>query len=264
MEAQQKKKILITGASRGLGCSLVKILAANSNYQLVLVARDSGDLQKLKSEIEKINQHVEIFAIDLSQKENLNSLLEKVKDVDILVNNAAGKYFGQFTSQSQDEIMKIVQLNCMTPMFLCHHYAKIMKEKNSGLIINIASLSAFFPVPYMSVYSATKAFLVSLGECLDQEFAGTGVRVMTVCPGIINTDFHKTAGLSGLSKKKNSLAVMSPDEVAKSIADHIDKPSPIIIPGVYNKALNFLSRFTTRAFKVKSVARIYKKILDDN
>ncbi len=79
---------------------------------------------------------------------------------------------------------------------------------------------------------------------------------------ILITGASRGLGLSGHSKKKNSLAVMSPDKVAKCIADHIDKPSPIIIPGVYNKALNFISRFTSRSFKVKSVARIYKKILD--
>lgn len=262
MDTQRKRKILITGASRGLGRSLVRILAPNPNYHLILVARDNEDLQKLKSEIEKINQHVEIFSIDLSQQDKLSLLLEKVEDVDILVNNAAGKYFGRFILQSKDEMIKIVQLNCMVPMILCHHYAKSMKEKNAGLIVNIASLSAFFPVPYMSVYSATKAFLVSFGECLDQEFAGTGVRVMTVCPGVINTDFHKTAGLSDQFKKKYSKAIMSPEEVAQSIADRIDKPSPIIIPGFYNKALNFISRFTSRSFNVRSAAHLYKKFLD--
>ncbi len=262
METHRKMKILITGASRGLGHSLARILAENLDFHLVLAARDVPSLQKLKSEIEKTNPNVEIFSLDLTRQESIHLLLEKVKDVDILVNNAAEKHFGRFLSQSKEELLSSVQVNCMAPLELCHHYAKSMKKKNTGLIINISSVAAFFPLPYLSVYGATKAFLLSLGESLDEELVGTGVRVMTVCPGVINTDFHRSAGLSERAIKKYSKAAMSSDEVAQIIADHIQKPQRIIVPGFFNKALTFVGRFTLRSFNVKSAANLYKEFLD--
>jgi uncharacterized protein len=250
-------RVLITGASSGIGLELAKIFAKN-NHDLVIVARSEDKLLKLAQELEeKNNIKVKVIVKDLTQANGADLLYSQLKHekihIDILINNAGFGTFGHFVDTDLRKQTEMVHLNIMSLTHLCHHFGKEMVKAGKGQILNIASTAAFQPGPLMAVYFASKAYVLSFSEALHNELRDKGVSVSCLCPGLTDTGFQKVAVMeeAGVVKGKK---MMSPAEVAETAFNGLKKNKTIIIPGIKNQLLAFSVRFSPRSLVTK-VAR---------
>lgn len=231
------KKVLITGASSGIGCSLAEIYAQNS-YDLVLVARREEKLVFLKNLFEKkYGIKVIIEVMDLTVKTNLNTLAEKHSDSDILINNAGFGKFARFSDYDLDIDENMVTLSILTPVILTKLFLKTMKKGSK--IINIASTAGFQPVPFMATYSASKSFLVDFTLAIQKE--NKDIDIILYCPGETQTEFQNVA-----NRPKSSLLrgkIPEAYEVANYLFEEVKRSKNFIIYGKYNKILIFIQRF---------------------
>src|SRR6266699_2270977 len=212
MDLYPGKTALITGASSGIGAAFATRLAAAGTH-LMLVARSEEKLRALASQL--ANQHpirAEVIVADLSRVGAARTVFEETQQrgltVDILINNAAFGTFGQFDTLDAEREQQEILLNVATLVDLTHHFLPSMVERRQGAIINVASLAAFQPCPYMAVYGATKAFVLSFSEALWGEYRTKGVRVLALCPGETATEFFQAleqGRSSVVSGKRNAL-----------------------------------------------------------
>lgn len=256
-----KKTALITGASGGLGLSFVNIFAKDG-YDLVLVARNGERLTEIKGDIEsKYGVNVLTVAKDLCSETGAAEVFEATKGadihVDVLVNNAGFGDFGEFHRSDLSKQVRMVDLNCIALMELCHLYLPDMVASGSGKILNVDSIAAFQPGPLMSVYYATKAFVLSFSQALTRELKGTGVSVTALCPGPIRTNFDTAAelGESGLFK---NLKVWDPDTVAQFGYEKMKRGKAVCVCGFVNKLIVFSTRLAPRAMVRDTVYSIQK------
>lgn len=256
-----KKTALITGASSGLGLSLAKLFAKDG-CDLVITARNEEKLAKIKNEIESTyGTEVSVFSADLSTADAAEKIYnftsEKGIFVDILVNNAGFGDFGEFFDCDMQKQTDMINVNITSLTKLCRLYVEPMVKNGKGKILNMASIAAFQAGPLMSVYYATKAYVLSLSEALSAELKGTGVTVTAVCPGPTKTGFESAADLgnSGLFKNlKNATA----DEVALYGYKSLNKGKVIAIHGVGNRLTVFASKLAPRALVRRAVYSIQK------
>ena len=201
-------KVLITGASSGIGRDIARIYS-QKGYNLVLVARSEENLNKLKTELENDKSNIEIISMDLSVKENCIELHKRVKDVDILINNAGFGDCGNFTKTDLEKEINMIKTNIIAYHILMKLYLKDMKEKNRGKILNVASIAGFMPGPLMSTYYATKAYIVRLSEGIREELKKekSNVKISILCPGPVATNFNKVANVKFYLREANSMNV---------------------------------------------------------
>ena len=257
-----KKTVLITGASGGLGLAFAELFAGKG-YDLVIVARSEDKLGKIRENLEKkYASSVEAIPCDLTVKDSAKSVYEKVKEkgikIDVLVNNAGFGDFGEFVECDFEKQYEMVNLNIIALMQMTHCFLKDMKSCHSGKILNVDSIAAFQAGPLMSVYYATKAFVLSFSEALSEELKGSGVTVTALCPGPIDTGFEKRAelGKSGLFK---NLKVWSADEVADYGYRAMMKGKVVTVKGGMNKLIVFSTRLAPRSLVRRSVYNIQKE-----
>lgn len=234
------ENVLITGATSGIGYEFAKVFAKNK-YNLLLCSRNKESLAKIKSEIsEEYKVEVNIFAKDLSRKEEVKELYEEVAakgiTVNILINNAGAGYVGEFIKEDYERDENIMQLNMNALTYLTKFFAKDMVRMKKGRILNVASTGSYHPGPYTAVYYATKAYVLSFTEALSEELKQYNVTVSALCPGATKTNFSKNAG-----KKDNSNA-MSPQFVAQKGYEGLMKNKVTIIPGFQYKLFVLLPR----------------------
>jgi len=196
---KEKKTALITGASGGIGKAFAELLAADG-YDLVLVARNEDELNRIAGmEMTKNQTKVTPIPLDLSKAGAVNKLVAELKarkiQPDIIINNAGVGLVGEAAKLSIDRQMQMVNLNVRALTAITLKFLPGMKDRNAGGIINVSSVAAFLPGPYMSVYYATKAYVQSFTASLADELKGSKVRVMSLCPGPVDTGFQSTAGL---------------------------------------------------------------------
>jgi short-subunit dehydrogenase len=257
----RKETALITGASRGLGLELARIFA-REGYDLVLVARSADRLLALKDELEAAHGiRAAVFACDLSIKGAAAAVHDFTRaqglDIDVLVNNAGFGDFGAFADCDWPKQYEMVQLNITALMQLTHCYLPAMLERGRGRILNLASVASFQPGPLMSVYYASKAFVLSFTEALSVELKNSGVYVTALCPGPTRTGFEERAGMgaSGLFKH------LRPDG-ARRVAEYgyrqLQKGRVIAVPGGVNKLAPFFSRIAPRRVIRHFVWRLQK------
>lgn len=199
--------ILITGASSGIGYHMA-IQLAEKNKNLILVARSEDKLKKLQQElIDQYKISVHYIVKDLSVVNNAIEVYVEVLERNLLVsglvNNAGFATYGEFTETSLDEELKMIDLNISSLVALNKLFVKDMVTRKSGRIMNIASVMAFLPFPYYSVYSATKSFVLAFTETLASELEGSGVVVTALCPGPIDTGFYNEEMLKANMMKSN-------------------------------------------------------------
>lgn len=255
------KTALITGASGGLGLSFVNLFA-KEGYDLVLVARNGERLEEIKKEIEeKYNVKAIVVAKDLCSPNGAQEVYDATKEaeikIDVLVNNAGFGDFGEFYKSDINKQIRMVDLNCTALMHLCHLYLPDMIEQKRGNILNVDSIAAFQAGPLMSVYYATKAFVLSFSQALTRELKDMGVKVTALCPGPIRTNFDNAADLgeSGLFK---NLKVWDPDVVAKFGYKKMKKGKSLCICGFTNKIIVFANRLSPRSLVRNLVYQIQK------
>lgn len=236
-------KALITGASSGIGRDMARYLS-NLGYDLVIVARRENLLEELKNELKT---NVEIEVVDVSQKENCEGLYERHKDIDLLVNNAGFGVFGDFTETDLDKEISLIDTNIKAMHILTKLYVKNMKDRNSGKILNVASIAGFMTGPLMSAYYASKNYVVELSSAINKELKkdGSKVRISILCPGPVNTNFNNVAGV------RFAVKALSSEYVAKYAIDKTLKGKEIIIPGVFIKILYGLNKLSPRAISTE-------------
>lgn len=236
---------LVTGASSGIGRD-ISIELAERGYDIIAVARNFQRLNDLKKEIEQnfTERKVHIKTCDMSSKEQCKNLYNDVKktfgNIDILVNNAGFGLCSEFTEADLDKEISMIETNITGLHILMKLFLKDMVEKNSGYIMNVASIAGFMPGPLMATYYATKAYVFRLTQSIQEELnkMGLDVKVCLLCPGPIRTNFLNIANVKFKTK------LMSKEYVAKYAIDNMFKGKKIIIPGIQNKCIRFLSKIT--------------------
>ncbi|MDZ4785349.1 MAG: SDR family oxidoreductase [bacterium] len=236
---------LITGASSGIGLALAKELH-KKGYNLLLTARREALLDSISSELNQIRENsVRFIVADLtelnSSQGGLHEILSYISNsqVDILFNNAGFGSFGYLEELSLLDQEKMIYLNIIAPLKLCHAVIPKMKLQGRGKIVNISSLAGFQPIPYMSTYSGTKAFDFMFSLSLRHELKKFGIDVITVCPGPVDTEFAGVARVPGTATGVGRDKVES---VALDILKGIENNTEICIPGLQSKVINLLMK----------------------
>lgn len=252
---------LITGASKGIGKSIA-ILLAKKGYNLLLVARSETDLASLSSSIQhEYKIKVAYLPIDLAQNEAAEKVAEwskqQTSDLSVLINNAGYGLYGNFMELDLAGQVNMLQLNINAVVELTHHLLPVLKQQQQAYILNLSSTAAYQAVPSLSVYSATKAFILSYSRGLRYELLNTPVSVSCLCPGPTDTGFASRAGLDAfadLAEKFN----MSPDVVAQIGIKGMFNKKPEIIAGFLNQLSAFGARHLPKALIEKVSASLYK------
>jgi short-subunit dehydrogenase len=248
------KTALITGASSGIGLELARIFAAKGN-NLVLVARNKQKLDELKAELESSHGiSVYTVAMDLSDPDSALTLYNetRMKDIQVeyLVNNAGFGDYGMFHLATWNKERQMIDLNITTLTYLTKLYLREMVQRRSGRIMNLASTAAFQPGPTMAVYYATKAYVLSFSEAINNEVRDMGVTVTALCPGPTESGFQAAASIEDSRLVKGKKLPSS-----KSVAGYgykaMMKGKAVAIPGIMNKIMANAVRFTPRSWVVK-------------
>ncbi len=217
-------KALITGASSGIGKDMAKVLSSKG-YELVLVARDENNLKDTQKELETKST---IVSMDLTDIENCKKLYTQHKDIDLLINNAGFGDCGYFSETDLDKEISMIKTNITAYHILMKLYLKDMVKRNSGKILNVASIAGFMPGPLMATYYATKAYIVRISEAIRQELKqkNSKVKISILCPGPVATNFNKVANVKFHLREANSM------DVAKYAIKKVEKGKFYIIPGI--------------------------------
>jgi short-subunit dehydrogenase len=256
MTNYKDKTIVVTGGSLGIGAEFASQLAARG-ANLVLVARDVKRLDAQAKEL-TAQHHVRVdtIAIDLTEAGAAQQVFNRVTalghDVDMLINNAGFAKHGAFTEASLETQRGQVTLNVTALVELTYLFLPMLERRQGG-IINVASTAAFQPVPFMAVYGATKAFVLSFSEALWGEYRNRGVKVLALCPGATDTPFFARAGEAAALGPKASAA-----DVVRLGLNAYDNDRATIVHGFKNWALATSGRFVTREMLVKISRNLMK------
>lgn len=242
---KNNQTVLITGASAGIGKELAACFA-KGGHDLVLVARSVDKLEALAESLRQehdVKVHVE--PADLSKAGAAGKLFNAVKrkavTVDILVNNAGVLEQGAFTDIKPTRHKELIGLNVSAMTDMLAHFLPPMVERGRGRILNVGSISAFYPVPWLATYAATKAYVLSLTESLSEELKDTGVSVTALCPGFTSTEMM-TEGMSKLP----GFMLGDVKAVAREGYEACMKGEVIRVPGLVNQAIVLTSSATPK------------------
>lgn len=239
MSKSNGKYGLITGATSGIGYELAKLFAGDG-YNLIIVARNEDNLQATSNEL-STTYGVQIITIskDLSEVNAPFEVYDEVKakgiQVDVLVNDAAQGQHGAFVETDIQRELEMVRLNIVAYLVLTKKFLKEMVARNEGKILQVASIGGKLPGPYISVYHATKAFIVSHTEALVNELKDTGVTITALLPGPTDTDFFDKADMEN-TKLVQEGSLSDPAKVAKDGYQALMSGKSEIISGLKNKA----------------------------
>lgn len=196
----------------------------------MIVARRKDLLEELKAELAT---NVKIEVLDISKTQNCQKLFEENKDIDILINNAGFGDFGEFDKTDLKKELSMIDTNIKATHILTKLYLTEMKKKNSGHILNVASIAGFMSGPLMATYYATKNYVVSLSKAIDKELKKdkSNVHISVLCPGPVNTNFDNVANV------RFSLKGLSSQYVARYAINQMRKGKMVIIPGKMMKLI---------------------------
>ncbi len=250
---------LITGASSGIGATFAHHLARRG-YGLILVARSQDKLDQLADSLRQAHGvMVDVLPADLSQPSPGEALLARVdalgRQVDLLINNAGFGAAGPFHTLPAARQQDMIALNVAAVVDLAQHFLPGMVARGRGDLINVASLAGFQPMPFMSVYGATKAFVLSFSEALWAEYRGHGIRVVAVCPGPVDTPFFEATGADGLRDAVPKPLVMSAEAVVTRSLRALEAGEMTVVPGFTNSLVTALPRLLPRRLLAWSTGR---------
>ena len=234
---------MVTGASSGIGEAFARELVAR-RFSVILVARRIDRLAALQTEL---GSGVDVLSADLSTEEGIAAVGRRLElgGISLFVNNAGVGYRGRVVDQTDASITQLVRVNLEAPVRLSRAALRPMLTKGRGILINVASMGAFQPVPYLNVYAATKAALLSFTEALADEVHGSGVRIQALCPGNIPTGFQEVAGTKG--SRFDRTPTMSASDVARSSLDAALRGGPPLhLPSRRERVSVFTQRFLPR------------------
>ncbi|MGJ5634430.1 SDR family NAD(P)-dependent oxidoreductase [Nostoc sp. CALU 1950] len=253
---------LITGASSGIGKAFAQELAARKT-NLVLVARSEEKLNQLAKELREQHKiQVDVIVKDLTEPNAAASVFDATKvkglTIDLLINNAGFGYYGDFAEGDGGKQVKIVQLNILALVDLTHKFLPLMRQRRSGSIINVSSITAFQPIPYLSVYAASKAFILSFSEALWAENSQYGVRILVTCPGPIETNFFAEANFPPALASSTDKVYSSEKVVCESL-EALEKGYPTVISSdTKTQIRSKLSRLVPRKLLLNMLAKRFQ------
>jgi uncharacterized protein len=224
------QRALVTGASSGIGAAFARELARRG-ADLVLVARSRDKLTALAAELNSsFGVAADVAVADLARPAAAQDLAAELSDrdlqIDILVNNAGFGLFAPLDQADGAALSDMVALNVAAVVDLTRLYLPGMLARDRGAVINVGSTAGFQPVPYMAVYGATKAFVLSFTEALWAETRGTGVRVTALCPGSTDTGFFDVAGEDAQVGRR-----ISPERVVHAALRALDRRRSTMVTG---------------------------------
>jgi uncharacterized protein len=255
------KTALITGASSGIGLELAHLFARDG-YRLVLVARNRSILRQLGDDLQsRYSITVRIEPKDLAHPATPAELYQELQEsgivLDVLVNNAGFGGAGAFVGTEWNHEAEMMQVNMVALTHLTKLFLPQIRARE-GMIMNVASTAAFQPGPFMAVYYASKAYVLSFTEALAEELRGTGVKVSCLCPGPVKTNFQKRAYLEGTAMI-NSPLMVDVQEVARIGYEGLKQGKRIVIPGWKNRMGVELLRISPREMVTKVVRKLQEK-----
>ncbi|MEM1368454.1 MAG: SDR family oxidoreductase [Cyanobacteria bacterium P01_H01_bin.15] len=254
-------KALITGASSGIGAAFARALAAEKS-DLVLLARSKNKLEALANElVEQFGVQTQVIVQDLTVP-NVGEVVEQAvtdgpESVDLLINNAGFGDYGEFCDRPLSKNMEMLQLNITALTDLTGRFLPAMQQRGSGGIINVASIAAFQPLPFMAVYAATKAYVLSFSEALWAENKDKGVNVLALCPGPTESEFFEVAEFPTATKDnfKGPSAVSAEKVVQEALKGLKKQQSNVVTGGVFNQVIVNVPRFSPRDWLVSAVSK---------
>lgn len=234
-------RALITGASSGIGYSMAKYFD-QLGIDLILVGRNKEKLEELQKKLKVSNKIVIADLRDINKVKDLY-ILTRSENIDILINNAGFGLFGEFSETDLNKELEMIDTNIKAVHLLTKLFLKDMKKRNSGYIMNVASLAAFGPGPLMATYYGTKAYVNNLTEAINEELRRekSNVIISSLCPGPVDTNFNNVAGV------KFGIKPLKSDYVAKYAIDKMLDGKVIIVPGKLMKLTLFIRRFASRS-----------------
>lgn len=249
-----RETALVTGASSGIGEDLARLIAAGGR-NVVLLARSADKLQSLAGQLSTPHGiEATVVAADLADPgapaQVVRTLGARGLTIDILVNNAGFGTSGSFAADDPDGQLGMLQVNVVALTALTRALLPGMLERKRGRILNVASTAAFQPGPFMAVYYASKAYVLSLSEAIAEEVAGSGVTVTCLCPGPTHTGFQDRAQVEK-SRLFNLSRPMQSADVARAGYDAMLAGRRIVTPGLINKIGAQSIRLSPRALAVK-------------
>ena len=256
---------LVTGASRGIGRALALALAQRG-YDLLLVARSEDQLRALALEIGNKHQHQShLLALDLATPGAAETVaawaLAHTGELAVLVNNAGHGFWGRFEQLGLAEQQNMLQLNMLLPVALTHALLPALCRQPRAYILNVASTAAYQAVPSLTLYAASKAFLLSFSRGLRYELKDTPVSVTCLSPGATITDFADRAGMGAELQKTAAKVSMMPDAVALAAVKGLLAGEAEVVPGLLNKVSVGLTSVVPKRLTEKIAAGIYEKYL---
>lgn len=259
------KATLITGASDGIGKAIAQQFAT-LKHNLILVARSEQKMASLCRELKaKYNIEAEYIVADLSKTEAPKAIYEECQkqnfEIDVLINNAGKGSSGEFSQNDLATELEIIQLNDMSLVALTHFFLNDMQKRKSGFIINVASMIAFIPSPYMAVYAGSKHFVKAFTYSIAEECKPYGVRVMLFSPGLTSSNFMKTKATDNSFGKavSNSASTQTPEEVAKELAEAFTKNKSFHVSGFKNRISAKLAYVLPPSFIARNLAKQKRK-----
>jgi len=249
-----KGTALITGASSGIGAELAKLCAADG-YDVILVARQRAALEDLAFHLSQAHSiAARALIADLADVGAPRAIFESAGAVDILINNAGFGLRGAYAETDWEAEARMIQVNITALANLTKLYLPGMIARRSGRILNVASTAAFVPGPFMAMYYASKAFVVSFSLAIADELQGTRVTMTVLCPGVTRTNFFETAGTSNTNVLKGP--TMSAAEVARQGYDAMKAGKAEIIAGARNRWTILGTRLVPRRMLAKIARRL--------
>ncbi len=251
------KTALITGATGGLGEQFAALFAKDG-IDLVLTGRNVEKLAAIAERVtEAYDVKVEQVVMDLGPVGSAEALYEDMQQrgiqVDYLVNNAGFGHFGALVEMDWQREREQIGVNLIAPVRLTQLFGADMVKRGFGRILNVASIAAWTPGPYMNGYFATKAYVYSFSQAVQQELKGTGVTVTVLCPGPTKTGFEKNAQMKNSNMFK-ALKVLKADDVSGAAYRAMMKGKAICVPNWFYKAYKFLLRFTPESLNRRLAA----------
>ena len=243
---------IVTGASAGIGAAFARRLA-RERYDLVLVARNEARLAALASDVaDAFGIAVEVLPADLATDRGVAAVESRAAgdDVALLVNNAGFGHRGRFLQVPVEDELTMLRVHVDAVLRLTTAAVRGMVARGSGDVVNVASVAAFFP---RGTYGASKAWVVSFSEAVRQDLAGTGVRVLALCPGFTHTEFHARAGID-----KSAIPArlwLDVDDVVVAALRDLRAGKPVSVPGWQYKAIVGAGRLVPRSLAGRVASR---------
>jgi short-subunit dehydrogenase len=240
-EPSIRRRVLVTGASSGIGEAFARQYATQG-CDVVLVARNSEQLERVAADVRRTGAKAEIIVADLSSRDGVEMVGERCGNVDVLVANAGVTHAAAVGTTNRDTLDRIAYLMSAGVVRLCEIIVPRMLERGGGDVVIVSSIASFTPMRKAGPYAAAKSHATAYARSLAMEVGQKGVRVVAVCPGYVRTELHGRAGLDHLARKVPSWMWLTSEQVVHATMRALRRGKTVLVPGaVYRIVLPFLS-----------------------